>query len=55
MKRAADRLGIYDLDGDTLTWCVPFHADLPRPAEFKGADGCPCYILKRVKDGKKDK
>jgi uncharacterized protein (TIGR03067 family) len=49
MKRDSDRLGIYQLDGDTLTWCVPFHADLPRPTEFKGADGRPCYVLKRVK------
>lgn len=55
MKRAADRLGIYDLDGDILTWCVPFHDDLQRPSEFKGTDGCPCYVLKRVKDEPKGK
>jgi uncharacterized protein (TIGR03067 family) len=41
---------IYELDGDTLTWC---HAQdsQPRPTEFKGStDGRVCVVYKRVKE-----
>ena len=49
MKGEADRLGIYHLDNDTLTLCLPFHPDQRRATEFTGSGERPCYVLKRVK------
>jgi uncharacterized protein (TIGR03067 family) len=42
--------GIYQLDGDTLTWCHS-QPGQPRPTEFKGGGGTTfCIVLKRAKE-----
>lgn len=49
-------LGIYELDGDNLKFCITEGDKAPRPKEFK-AEGkrMMLFILKRQKDEKKDK
>lgn len=43
--------GIYKLEGDRLTICVPDRADNPRPTEFSAKEGTRQMVLelKRVK------
>jgi uncharacterized protein (TIGR03067 family) len=43
--------GIYELDGDTLTLCLPNKPMTGRPAEFKSAQGSQLALfhLKRIK------
>lgn len=43
---------IYKLEDDTLTWCHPQDKQ-PRPTEFKGGNGCYCFVFKRAKEEKK--
>ena len=45
-NRKEIHLGIYELDGDTLRWCV---GRKKRPAEFDGKDDAYLLILKRQK------
>ena len=45
---------IYELDGDTLTWCHPQDGQA-RPTEFKAGDGRYVFVFKRVKDEEKGK
>lgn len=47
-KRERTFLGIYELDGDTLKWCVD-HRAKERPTEFRTASGKYLLILKRQK------
>lgn len=47
-KRERTYTGIYELDGDTLKWCVD-NRQKERPAEFKSAAGAYLLILKRKK------
>ena len=35
--------GVYQLDGDTLTWCRPLSAD--RPASVQAAAGVKCFVF----------
>ncbi len=60
MTRPGDQpqtaLGIYELDGDTLKWCMAEGPDKARPEEMK-ADGKRVVVVTftRLKDEKKDK
>jgi uncharacterized protein (TIGR03067 family) len=47
-KRERTYPGIYELDGDTLKWCVDNRAK-ERPTEFRTANGKYLLILKRKK------
>jgi len=47
-KREKAFLGVYELDGDTLRWCVD-NRQQGRPAEFRTGNGNYLLILKRVK------
>ena len=48
-------LGIYQIDGDTLTYCFA-QPGYSRPTEFKGSGGTVyCGVLKRAKDEAKGK
>ncbi|HMP01486.1 MAG TPA: TIGR03067 domain-containing protein [Gemmatales bacterium] len=57
LKAEADKpqvtlLGIYKIEGDTLTLCVPANPDIPaRPTEFRSdpAAGTTLVVLQRVK------
>lgn len=48
-KRARSFIGIYELDGDTLKWCVD-NRGKERPSEFRTAGGKYLLILKRTAD-----
>ena len=47
-KRARTFVGIYELAGDTLKWCVDNRQD-ERPTEFRTGNGKYLLILKRKK------
>ena len=47
-KRERTFLGIYEIDGDTLKWCVD-NRQKERPTEFKTGGGHYLLILKRKK------
>jgi len=47
-KRVRTFLGIYEVDGDTLRWCVD-NRGRGRPTEFRSANGNYLLILKRKK------
>lgn len=47
-KREKSFLGVYQLDGDTLRWCVGNKQDV-RPEEFRSFNGNYLLILKRKK------
>ena len=47
-KRDRTFLGIYELDGDTLKWCVD-NRRKDRPTEFRTNNGAYLLILKRKK------
>ena len=47
-KKDREFLGIYELDGDTLKWCVD-NRRKERPTEFRTASGNYLLILKRKK------
>ncbi len=47
-KRDKTYLGIYELDGDTLKWCVDNRC-MERPTEFRSFNGNFMMILKRKK------
>ena len=47
-KKDRTFLGIYELDGDTLKWCVD-NRRKERPTEFRTANGAYLLILKRRK------
>jgi uncharacterized protein (TIGR03067 family) len=49
-------LGIYEIDGDTLKWCMAEGANKARPEELKAnGKGTVVVTFTRVKDEKKDK
>jgi uncharacterized protein (TIGR03067 family) len=48
-KRERTFLGIYELDGDTLKWCVD-NRSKERPTEFRTISGKYLLILKRQKE-----
>ena len=48
-KRDKTYLGIYELDGDTLKWCVDNKQRGEHPAEFRSNNGNFMMILKRKK------
>jgi uncharacterized protein (TIGR03067 family) len=41
--------GIYQIDGDTFTWCHN-QPNQTRPTDFKGGNGCHSIVMKRVKE-----
>lgn len=47
-RREKAYLGVYQLDGDTLRWCVGNKFD-QRPEEFRSHNGNYLLVLKRVK------
>jgi uncharacterized protein (TIGR03067 family) len=47
-KRERTYLGIYELSGDTLKWCVD-NRQTERPTEFRTSRGNYLLILKRKK------
>lgn len=47
-KRERTYLGIYELDGDTLRWCVD-NRQTERPTEFRTSRGHYLLVLKRKK------
>ena len=47
-KREKSFLGVYQLDGDTLRWCVGNKQDV-RPEEFRSFNGNFLLVLKRKK------
>jgi uncharacterized protein (TIGR03067 family) len=47
-KRDKTYLGIYELDGDTLKWCVD-NRRMEHPTEFRSNNGSFMMILKRKK------
>ncbi|MBN9120623.1 MAG: TIGR03067 domain-containing protein [Planctomycetes bacterium] len=48
-KRDKTYLGVYELDGDTLKWCVDNRQRGERPTEFRSNNGNFLMILKRKK------
>lgn len=46
-KRARTFIGVYEVDGDTLKWCVD-NRGKQRPTEFRTAGGKYLLILKRT-------
>lgn len=47
-------VGVYELDGDTLTWCFS-QPGQPRPKKLAAKDSTGCRVWKRVVEEKKDK
>src|SRR5262245_15659441 len=47
-KKAQTFLGIYEIQGDTLRWCVD-NTKQERPTEFRTGEGKYLLVLKRVK------
>lgn len=49
MKAKAHEKGIYALDGDKLTICLPLSTERERPAKFSSADFHSLFVLRRMK------